>query len=65
MRQTRSRGEEEIIATARRCRQRTAAEIRDMLIADAEAFAAGTPQHDDMTVVALKIRESGCRGHTS
>ena len=53
-------GEEEIIATARRCRQRTAAEIRDMLIADAEAFAAGTPQHDDMTVVALKIRESGC-----
>jgi sigma-B regulation protein RsbU (phosphoserine phosphatase) len=48
-------GEQEIIATARRCRQQTAAEIRDLLIAGAEAFAAGAPQHDDMTVVVLKI----------
>jgi phosphoserine phosphatase RsbU/P len=52
-------GEEEIIATARRCRERTAAEIRDVLIAGAEAFAAGTPQYDDMTVVVLKIGDSG------
>ena len=48
-------GEAEVIATARRCRQQTAAEIRDTLIAGAEAFANGAPQHDDMTVVVLKV----------
>lgn len=48
-------GEQEVVATARGCRQRAAVEIRDVLIASAEAFAAGTPQHDDMTVVVLKV----------
>ena len=48
-------GEEEVVATAKGCRRRPAVEIRDVLIAGAEAFAAGAPQHDDMTVVVLKI----------
>ena len=51
-------GEEEVVATAKGCRHRPAVEIRDVLIAGAEAFAAGTPQHDDMTVVVLKIGDS-------
>jgi sigma-B regulation protein RsbU (phosphoserine phosphatase) len=48
-------GEEQIVATARDRRQRGVVEIRDVLIASAEAFAAGAPQHDDMTVVVVKV----------
>ncbi|MCP4214598.1 MAG: SpoIIE family protein phosphatase [bacterium] len=33
----------------------TAREIKEYVIADAVGFAAGAPQHDDMTVVVVKI----------
>jgi sigma-B regulation protein RsbU (phosphoserine phosphatase) len=39
----------------RACRNRCAAEMIDALIHDADAFAAGAPQHDDMTVMVVKV----------
>ena len=47
--------EERLIDAVRRCRHRPAIEIIDCLIRDADAFVAGAPQHDDMTVVAVKV----------
>jgi phosphoserine phosphatase RsbU/P len=58
-------GEEEVVATAKGCRHRPAVEIRDVLIASAEAFAGGTPQHDDMTVVVLKVGNPDVEGAPS
>ncbi len=54
-------GEERFIKAAQECRQLGAAEIITRLMAGADAFAAGAPQHDDMTLVVVKIglRESG------
>jgi serine phosphatase RsbU (regulator of sigma subunit)/ligand-binding sensor domain-containing protein len=33
----------------------TAKEIKDKIIADVERFSGGAPQHDDMTVVVIKV----------
>ena len=33
----------------------TAKEIKDKIIGDVERFSEGAPQHDDMTVVVIKV----------
>jgi phosphoserine phosphatase RsbU/P len=48
-------GEDRMIAAARECRARPAAEMIERLIAAADAFTAGAPQHDDMTLVVMKV----------
>ena len=48
-------GEEALEQAARKCDGMPAAGIMDRLIAAADEFAAGAPQHDDMTVVAVKV----------
>ncbi len=64
-------GEEQMIATVRGCyacsaaaagrgsttivETAPAAQIIERLIADADAFANGAPQHDDMTVVVVRV----------
>jgi len=34
-------------------------ELRERVLRDVEAFVAGTPQHDDMTMILLKVEELG------
>ena len=48
-------GEERMIAAARKVRDRSAQEVLNALFADADAFTAGAPQHDDMTMLILKL----------
>lgn len=48
-------GEERMIASAQLCRDKTADEVLKDLFRDADAFTAGAPQHDDMTVLVLKL----------
>jgi sigma-B regulation protein RsbU (phosphoserine phosphatase) len=48
-------GEERMIAAAQACRGLPAAQMIDRMIAAADAFAAGAPQHDDMTLVVVKV----------
>ncbi len=48
-------GEERLIELAKTCCGLTAAEAMSRIMAAAEAFAAGAPQHDDMTVVVLRV----------
>jgi phosphoserine phosphatase RsbU/P len=48
-------GEERMIAAARACRALPAAQMIDQMIAAADAFAGGAPQHDDMTLVVVKV----------
>jgi sigma-B regulation protein RsbU (phosphoserine phosphatase) len=50
-------GEERFIQAAQKCRGLGAAEIITHLISCADAFAAGAPQHDDMTLVVVKIKD--------
>jgi sigma-B regulation protein RsbU (phosphoserine phosphatase) len=50
-------GEERFIQAARECRDLVAAEIITHLMAGADAFTAGAPQHDDMTLVVVKLGE--------
>jgi phosphoserine phosphatase RsbU/P len=50
-------GEERLIATADSCKDRTASEILSQLFVEADAFTAGAPQHDDMTLLVLKLKE--------
>jgi sigma-B regulation protein RsbU (phosphoserine phosphatase) len=50
-------GEERFIKAAQECRRLGAAEIITRLMAGADAFAAGAPQHDDMTLVVVKIED--------
>ncbi len=47
-------GEERMIAAARECRDQAAGMI-EHLPAAADAFTAGAPQHDDMTLVVMKL----------
>ncbi len=49
-------GEERMIAAAQDCRALPAAAMIERLIAEADAFAAGAPQHDDMTLVIVKLQ---------
>ena len=48
-------GEEALEQAARQCDGMPAAGILERLIEEADAFAAGAPQHDDMTIVALRV----------
>jgi phosphoserine phosphatase RsbU/P len=47
--------EERLIELAKTCHGLPAFEVMTRILAAAEAFAAGAPQHDDMTLVALRV----------
>ncbi len=48
-------GEGSVIAIARKHREQNPNQIIASLIADADAFTAGAPQSDDMTVIVLRV----------
>jgi len=48
-------GEDALIVAARACQSLTPAETIDRILACADAFAAGAPQHDDMTLVVARV----------
>ena len=48
-------GEERMIAALERCYALGAAEVIERLIAEADAFVAGAPQHDDMTAIVVRV----------
>ena len=48
-------GEERMIAEAQAHADMNAAELLQQLLRGADAFAAGAPQHDDMTLVVLRV----------
>jgi sigma-B regulation protein RsbU (phosphoserine phosphatase) len=48
-------GEERLIACAKTCYGFTVQKALDRLMSEAVAFAAGAPQHDDMTLVVLRV----------
>jgi sigma-B regulation protein RsbU (phosphoserine phosphatase) len=48
-------GEERMIAKAASCRQLSAQQMLECLFDAADRFASGAPQHDDMTLVLMKI----------
>ncbi len=48
-------GEERLIELAKTCYGLPALEVMTRILAAAETFAAGAPQHDDMTLVALRV----------
>jgi phosphoserine phosphatase RsbU/P len=48
-------GEERLAASVRGCPGCTAPQLITHLMAAADAFAAGAPQHDDMTLVVVRI----------
>jgi sigma-B regulation protein RsbU (phosphoserine phosphatase) len=50
-------GEERLIEFSKTCFGLPASEATDRIMAAAEAFAAGASQHDDMTLVVLRILE--------
>ena len=47
--------EERLRESVRACRYRPAAEMIDCIMRDADAFVAGAPQHDDMTIMVVKV----------
>ncbi len=48
-------GEERLITAARMTIERPAKEIVSAVISNADRFTAGAPQHDDLTLVVLKV----------
>lgn len=50
-------GEERLIESARLCRDKTAQAALKDLFRDVDAFTAGAAQHDDMTLLLLKLEE--------
>ena len=48
-------GEKRILDTALLNRQLSAQELSDRLVGEVQKFSKGMPQHDDMTVIVLKI----------
>jgi sigma-B regulation protein RsbU (phosphoserine phosphatase) len=52
-------GEDRMIEAARKVRTKDAGEILRAIFADADKFTAGAPQHDDMTMLILKLEEGG------
>jgi sigma-B regulation protein RsbU (phosphoserine phosphatase) len=52
-------GEEKMIEAVRACRCRPALEMIDELMRAADDFVAGAPQHDDMTMMVVKVLEAG------
>jgi len=51
-------GEEQMIATAERARGGSADGVLRAIVTGADAFTAGAPQHDDMTLLVLKLEPS-------
>jgi sigma-B regulation protein RsbU (phosphoserine phosphatase) len=52
-------GEDRMIAKAASCMHLSAQQIVDCLLEAADKFASGAPQHDDMTLVLMKIGPMG------
>jgi phosphoserine phosphatase RsbU/P len=52
-------GEDRMIAKAASCLQLSAQQMLECLFDAADNFAAGAPQHDDMTLVLMKIQDHG------
>ena len=48
-------GEDRLIEFAKTCHGLPAFDVMTRILAPAEAFAAGAPQHDDMTLVVLRV----------
>jgi phosphoserine phosphatase RsbU/P len=48
-------GEERLIELAKTCHGLPAREVMKRILAAAQAFAGGAPQHDDMTLVVLRM----------
>ena len=48
-------GEDRLIASAEKVKNKAACEILRDIFDDADAFTAGAPQHDDMTLLVLKL----------
>lgn len=48
-------GEDQVIATAKQCVEGSPDRMIDELMKGADAFAAGAPQHDDMTLIVVKV----------
>ena len=48
-------GEERLIETAKNCEEMSAADILARLVQGADEFAAGAPQHDDMTLIVVRV----------
>jgi sigma-B regulation protein RsbU (phosphoserine phosphatase) len=48
-------GEDRLIEFAKTCHGLSALEVMSRMLAEAEAFAAGASQHDDMTLVLLRV----------
>ena len=48
-------GEERLIETSKSCEGMNAAEILARVVQGADEFAAGAPQHDDMTLIVIRV----------
>jgi len=48
-------GEKRLIEVIGRCKEKPVKEIIDMVIEDVKLFTRGYPQHDDMTIVVVKV----------
>ena len=48
-------GEERMMEAIERCHSRSAAEMIEYVMAAADAFVSGAPQHDDMTLVVIRM----------
>ncbi|HEX8145001.1 MAG TPA: SpoIIE family protein phosphatase [Pyrinomonadaceae bacterium] len=48
-------GEDQMIEAIRACKGLNAADMIKQLVTDADAFAAGAKQHDDMTLVVVRV----------
>jgi sigma-B regulation protein RsbU (phosphoserine phosphatase) len=51
-----------LVEAAQLCRNLPAAEIIRQLMIDADTFAAGAPQHDDMTLVVARVLVKSAHG---
>jgi sigma-B regulation protein RsbU (phosphoserine phosphatase) len=49
-------GEDRLIETLKRCQARSAAETISWILDQVDAFTAGAPQHDDMTLVVVRVQ---------
>jgi phosphoserine phosphatase RsbU/P len=49
-------GEERLIEILRHCQARSAAETITCILDQVDAFTAGAPQHDDMTLVVVRVQ---------
>lgn len=48
-------GEDEMLAVVRSCIEKSSADILPQIVAAADKFAAGAKQHDDMTMIVVKV----------